>query len=359
MNILMMAGGRGTKIWPLSTKKNPKQFQKIIGDKSLFAHNVGMLLKKYKPEQIYVSTKSMYKKMVIEQAPQIPEENLIIEPDTFRGRGPAEGFAFLKLSLIDPDTPFSMLQADCLYLPEEKYLDTLEVMEKVALRDKKFISGGLAPDYPVIGVDYLALDNVIEEEKGVQVNSVKKFMFRKHTLEETEEMIEKEKAVIHVNINTWTPKLMLGAYKELRPDWYEKLMEIKEVLGTKNEEEKVEEIFNTMEVGSTEEVTKHVFERGYIITFPFNWIDVGTWDSVYQHLASGDEVYTEGNVVALDSSGTLVKSTDPEKLVAVLGLEDMVVIDTEGVLFIAPRDKVGKIKDIHDELKDKGLGKFL
>lgn len=330
----------------------------------MFAHNVEMLLKKYDVENIHVSTKQMYKELVNEQAPQIPEKNLIIEPDTFRGRGPAEGFAFLKLFMLQPDEPFTILQADCLYLPEQKYLDTLEVMEKVSLRDKKFISGGLEPKYPVIGVDYLALNEVVEESEGVKMYSVKKFLGRKQTLEETSAMIDEEKAVIHVNLNTWTPRLMLEAYKKIRPDWYKKLMQIKEILETEkyNQEdgaEKIEEIFNTMEVGSTEEVTKQIFEEGYIVTFPFKWIDVGTWDSVYQHLASKNEVYTQGNVVALDSSGTLVKSTKPEKLIAVLGLEDMVVIDTEDVLFIAPRDKVGKMKDVHDELKDRGLEKFL
>jgi len=359
MKILIAAGGKGTKLWPLSTRENPKQFQKIIVDKTLFARNVEMLLKKYKPEDIYVSTKHMYKNVVRQQAPEIPEENLIIEPDTFRGRGPAEGFAFLKMFLVHPDEVFTLLQADCLYVPEETYLETIELMESFVLRDKKLISGGLVPEHPMIGVDHLALGEVVEEKDGAKIFSVKKFLGRRQTLEETQDMIEKEKAVVHVNINTWTPKLMLEAYKEIRPDWYEKLMEIKEILGTENEADKIAEIFNTMDVGSTEEVTKHVFEKGYIVEFPFKWVDIGSWDSVYQHQAKGGETYTEGNVVALDSSGTLVKGTNTDKLIAVLGLEDMVVVDTDDVLFIAPRDKVGQTKDIHDELKEKGLEKFL
>ena len=359
MKILIAAGGKGTKLWPLSTKENPKQFQKIIGDKTLFARNVEMLLKKYKPEDIYVSTKQMYKKVIKEQPPEIPEENLIIEPDAFRGRGPAEGFAFLKMFLVHPDEVFTLLQADCLYIPEETYLETIEMMEKVVLRDKKLISGGLQPKHPMIGVDYLALDEVVEEGGGAKIYSVKKFLGRKQTLDETQAMIEKEKAVIHVNINTWTPKLMLDAYKEIRPDWCRKLTEIKNILGTEDEEKKIKEIFNTMEVGSTEEVTKHVFEKGYIVEFPFKWVDIGSWDSVYQHQAKNNEVYIEGNVVSLDSSGTLVKSTSKDKLIAILGLEDMVVVDSDEVLFIAPRDKVGQTKDIHDELKKKGLEKFL
>ncbi len=359
MKILVLAGGQGTKIWPLSTKKYPKQFQKVISEHSLLTHNINMLLKRHRPEDIYISTKKMYEKLVEEQAPRIPKENYILEPDIVRGRGPAEGFAFLKLMLVCPQEVFTILQADCLYLPEDKYLNTLEVMEKVVRRDKKMMSGGLVPKYPVLGVDYLLLGEKIESENGVDVHKVEKFLSRKEGFEETEEMIRKRKAVIHVNINTWTPTLMLEAYKEFSPDWHEKLMEIKKVLEEGGDAKKIENIFNKMEKGSTEEVTRHIFEKGYIVTFPFKWVDVGTWDSVYQHLARKNETYTEGNVVALDSSGTLVKSSKPEKLIAVLGLRDMVVVDTEEVLFIAPREKAGQIKDIHEELKVQGLDEFL
>jgi len=301
----------------------------------------------------------MYKDMVMEQAPKLLEKNLIIEPDTFRGRGPAEGFAFLKLFLAQPDEVFTILQADCLYLPEEEYLQTIKLMEKVVLRDRKMISGGLELKQSVFGVDYLVLDKIIEEENDARIYSVKKFIWRQSTLGEMQKTLEKEKAVIHVNINTWTPRLMLDAYKDIRPDWYKKLMEIKEVIGQENEADKIAEIFNNMEVGSTEEVTKHVFEKGYIIEFPFKWVDIGSWDSVYKHQAENDEVYIEGNVVEVDSRSSLVKSTDPKKLVAVLGIEDLVVVDSDEVLFIAPRDKVGQTKEIHEKLKELGLDRFL
>jgi len=359
MKILVAAGGQGTKIWPLSTRKNPKQFQKIIGDQSLFTHNINMLLKRYKPEDIFISTKKMYEQLVHEQAPGISRENYILEPDSPNGRGPAEGFAFLKLSMLHPKEPFSIMQADCLYLPEDQYLNTLVAMEKIVLKEKKLVSGGLVPKYPVLGVDYLLLGENVRSKDNIDIFKVKKFLGRKSDFTETGDMIRKENAVIHTNLNTWYPELMLAAYEKYKPSWHEKLMEIKKVLEDDEDPTKIETIYKEMAKGSTEEVTQHVFEEGYIVTYPFKWVDIGTWDSVYQHLSRQGEVYTEGNVVALDSSGTLVKSTKPEKLVAVLGLHDMVVVDTEDVLFIAPRDKVGQIKDIQEELKDKGLEEFL
>jgi mannose-1-phosphate guanylyltransferase len=318
-----------------------------------------MLLNQYKPSDIFVSTKQMYLDMAKEQAPELPDENFIVEPDAPNGRGPGEGFVFLMLSLQHPNDVFTILQADCMYLPANKYLETLDIMERLVKRDQKLISGGLLPTYPVIGVDYLLLGDQVEVENGIQVFEVKEFLGRKKDYQETANMIEKEKAVIHTNLNTWYPDLMLQAYGKYRPDWFERLMEIKGVLERSGSYREIEAIYEKMEPGSTEEVTRHIFEEGYIVVYPFKWFDIGTWDSVYKYLAQQGQVYKEGNVLALESSGTLVKSTDPEKLIAVLGLEDMVVVDTEDILFIAPRDKVGNIKDVHDELIDKGLEKFL
>lgn len=359
MKIIVTAGGQGTKIWPFSRKKQPKQFQKIIGQDSIFTQNIKMLLNKYPPSDIFVSTKKMYLNLARKQAPKIPKQNFIVEPDVPNGRGPGEGFVFLNLSLKYPNEVCTVLQADCLYLPTHKYLETLDLMERLVKRDQKLISGGLIPTYPVIGVDYLLLGDQVESEDDIKVYEVKKFLGRKKDYVETAKMIEEERVVIHTNLNTWYPDLMLQAYGKCRPDWFEKLMEIKDVLKKDGSDKEIEKIYAQMEAGPTEKVTKHIFENSYIVIYPFKWFDIGTWDSVYKYLAQQDQVYTEGNVIALDSTGTLVKSTDQEKLIAVLGLKDMVVVDTDDILFIAPRDKVGNIKDVQKELIDKGLEKFL
>lgn len=356
MKILMPAGGQGTKVWPFSRKSKPKQFQQIVGDESLFTHNINMLLTRYPPEDIFVSTKKMYLEMAQEQAPAIPKDNYIVEPDAARGRGAAEGFAFLKLSILAPNEPFTIIQSDCIYLPPEKYLDTIEVMEKMVRKEKKLISGGLAPTYPILGVDFIHLGEKVIDESGVQVHKVVKFLGRKENYDETAKLIKDNNVVIHTNLNTWYPELMLEAYKKHRPDWYDALMQIKEVL---DDEGKIEEIYSKMDVDITEAVTRKVFEEGYIVTYPFKWVDIGTWDSVYEYLSKDESVYTEGNVIVLNSEDTLVKSTNPKKLVAVLGLKDMVVVDTEDILFVAPRDKVSNIKEVHEELKNKGLEDYL
>ena len=356
MKIIITAGGQGTKIWPFSRKDKPKQFQKIIGEQSLFTHNVQMLLNKFEPQDLYVSTKKMYVDIVKGQAPSIPVKNVIVEPDHANGRGPAEGFAFLILSVRYPNEPFMLVQADCLYLPTEKFLTTVDAMDIIVRRDRKFITGGHEPNFPVLGVDYLSLGEKVEANSDIEFYQVREFLDRKKGYQETLKMIEQKNAVIHTNLSCWFPDLMLNAYKKYKPDWYKALMEIKKVL---DEEQEIDRIYSEMVFGSTEEVTRHVLEEGYAVMYSFKWVDIGTWDSVYEHLSSDKGVYKEGNIIALDSSGSLVKSANKDKLVAVLGLEDMVVVDTDDILFIAPRDKVGKVGDIQKELKEQGLDSFL
>lgn len=360
MKFIVTAGGQGTKVWPFSRKDKPKQFQKIVGDESLFTYNVKLLLQKYPPEDIYISTKQQYVKLALEQAPEIPIKNYIIEPNIAKNRGPAEGLAFLILYLQHPEEPFMIVQSDDIRLPEDKYLEMIADMEKVVTRDRKHITGGILPEYPVLGVDYFELDDEVNlEGSDNKIYSVKKFLGREADYEKTSKLIKSGRIAMHCNHSCWFPELILEAYKKYRPDWYEALMKIKEVIGKPNESENIEKIYESMESGATEEVTKHIFADSYVIALPYKWIDLGTWDSLYEYVSGEDSTYTEGTVVALDSEGTLVKSAKNDKLVAVVGLEDMVVVDTDDILLIMPRDRAGKIKDIHEEIKSKHLDEYL
>ncbi|MEN9388980.1 MAG: hypothetical protein RLY61_64, partial [Candidatus Parcubacteria bacterium] len=121
MKFIVTAGGQGTKLWPLSRNSTPKQFQPITGNTSTFVQNIEVLLTRYSPSDIFISTKRKYVKHVLDQAPQISFNNLIIEPDHEKNRGPGEGYAFLKLSLIAPDDVFMLIQSDVVRLPHDNF----------------------------------------------------------------------------------------------------------------------------------------------------------------------------------------------------------------------------------------------
>lgn len=354
-----MAGGQGTKLWPFSTEKKPKQFQPIFKDKTLFQYNVEILTKQYEPKDIFISTKKSYVHFCKDQAPQIPDQNYIIEPDAKKDRGPAEGFVFTHMVVKHPDEPTMLVQSDCMRAPEDAYLTMLRAIEKLAGRDKKFITGGIKATYPILGVDYLRLGKKVSLETDLEVYSVDEFVFRSDDYYKTKSLIENFYITTHCNHTCWYPKLMLEAYQKHRPDWYESLMQIKEVIGTEHEEQKIDEIYAQMAKGATEEVTKHVFAAGYVVLMPYRWTDFGTWESVYQYFSHEGAVYSEGLHIALESEKTLLKSSDPKKLIAVIGLKGFAVVDTPNVLFIAPFDKTDKLKDLQAKIKETNLTDYL
>lgn len=359
MKFIVTAGGQGKKLWPYSRNNFPKQFQKIINDKSLYEINIDSLLKGFSPEDIYISTKKQYLKYAKEQAPEIPDKNFLTEPNAQKNRGPAEGLCFLKLSLLHPNDPFMIVQADDLRVPNEAYLKMIKAMEYQVKKDKKYITGGIKIPKPVMGSDYLELGEKVETDSGIEIFKVKDFLGRNSDYEETKKIIEHKGALVHANHGCWYPELMLDAYKKYRPDWHQALMKIKEVLGTADEEKEVERIYGNMERGSTEEVTKHVISQGYVVLLPFKWTDIGTWGSYYDFFAKDNEVLSDGQVVSLNSSGSLVKTTHPKKLVVVSNVNDLIVIDSEDAIFILPRKDEGKVNDIVDDLEKRGMSNYI
>lgn len=355
MKFIITAGGLGTKMWPLSREARPKQFQHIIGNTTLYKSQVETLTKRYPIADIFVSTKEQYVPFILEDTPQLPKENIIIEPNFKKNRGPGEGYAILKLSVLHPDEPFMIVQSDVLRVPDERFLDTVELVEKLVRRDKKFISSGQKAIYPDMGSDYLQLGERLDSQElgsDIEIYGVDKFVYRLGDYKETKDLIENFHVSTHTNHNCWFPDLMLDAYAEFKSDWYAALMQIRDSFGKPNEKEVTEKIYAEMAEGSTEEVTKHVFERGYIILNPFKWMDFGTWDSLYEHLATPGETYTDGDVVAVESRNSLIKA-NKGRVVATLGIDNLVIVDTEDVLLVCAKDRTGDIKLVLDELKNK------
>lgn len=359
MKIIVTAGGQGTKMWPYSRQDKPKQFQPIIGSLSSYEQNINMLLKKFAPEDIYISTKRKFIKYVSEQSPQIPLRNYIVEPDIAKDRGPGEGLAFLRLAIDHPGEPFFLVQADCIRDLEEGFLDMIDEAERLVTEHKKMVTGGIKATEPNMGVDYLKLDGQVTGYK--EAYNIEEFLFRRKTLRETRDLVENFHVVAHSNHTCWYPELMLEAYKKHRPDWYKALMKIKGVLDKPGENEAIEEIYASMEKGPTEDVTTHVMNNGeaMVILLPYKWTDVGTWGSVYEFFEDGSGNYEDGNVVTVDVEGSLIKSSHKDKLIAVAGIKDMIVVDTDDALLVVPKEEVDKIKDLQKILEERSETEYL
>jgi mannose-1-phosphate guanylyltransferase len=363
MKFIITAGGQGKKLWPFSTVKFPKQFQNIIGHESLFRRTIRELLEGYRAEDIFISTKKDYVSIANKQVPEVPLENYFYEPTIAKDRGPAEGLAFLNLSIKHPGEPFMIIQPDCIRTPLSKFLETINLAEKTVKQEKKYVNAGIKALSAVMGVDYLELGEQVQSNSSIEMYKGKSYIPRSLDLEETKKIIEGYHVVIHCNHSCCYPDLMLDAYKQFRPDWHKGLMEIRDSMtknhGTSVDEKSIDEIYAKMERGATEEVTKNLISESVIILLPFKWIDIGTWLSYYEFFAKSGEVLSDGNVIKMDSSNTLVKMADDKKPVVVYGVENLAVIDTGEVILVMPLSETGKVGEIVKELEKGGHGELV
>jgi mannose-1-phosphate guanylyltransferase len=208
-------------------------------------------------------------------------------------------------------------------------------------------------------VEYLKLDGQIADARVAYY--IVEFLFRRKNLKETRELVENFHVVAHCNHMCWYPDMILDAYKQHRPDWHKALMKIKDAMDKPGENEAIEEIYVTMEKGATEEVTTHVMNSGeaMVILLPYKWTDVGTWGSVYEFFEDGEENYEDGNVITVNTTGSLIKTDNKQKLIAIAGVENLVIVDTEDVLLIIPKEEIDKIKDMQKILEDRNETEYL
>jgi mannose-1-phosphate guanylyltransferase len=346
---VIICGGYGTKLWPISRKHKPKHFLPLIGEKSLFQINYEILRTKFKPEEIYVSTNIDQSPLAQEQAPEIPLDNFIIEPE-MRNQGPATGLiaAFLfKKGLADE--PFMLVQADDIREPSEDFIETMMVCDSLARRETKYITGGLKPDYPVMGVDYLVKGKRVTPENEIGVFEVAEFIWR-GTKEQTEELIKKGSALIHTNHTCMTPRNLLNMLKKYKPEWYEPLLNIVNGADIKTE-------FVKMPLGPLEDVTQQVYAAGeaLVVEHPFKWIDIGTFESLDKYLREKGLYKTTENIVDLNGKSNFVKLDDPNKIVALIGVDNLVVVDTGDVLLICQKSQTGQVGEALKEVNNRKL----
>jgi len=214
-----------------------------------------------------------------------------------------------------------------------------------------------------MGVDYLQLGKQVGDKAsdGSEAFTIEKFLFRRTNLRETRKLVQNFHVVAHCNHMCWYPELMLEAYKEYRPDWYDSLMKIKDAMDKPGENEAIERLYAEMEKGPTEEVTNHVMDSGQsiVILLPYKWTDVGTWGSVYDFFEEGQDNYEDGNVITVATAGSLIKTSSKDKLIAVAGVKDMIIVDTPDVLLVIPKDQIDKIKEIQAVLQARGEVEYL
>jgi mannose-1-phosphate guanylyltransferase len=331
-------------MWPVSRPDNPKHFIKLIGDKSLFQLNVEAMRGKFEWKDIFVQTTENLVGLVKEQAPEIPEVNIFTEPE-MRNQGPATSLAAANLYKISPDEPFMLIQVDDLREPLDKLYLMMETCSRLAIETDKYITGGIKPPFAMMGVDYLIKGERVTAEGEVGVYKVAQFLWRS-TKEAVEEFVANGQALVHTNHTCMTPRKFLEMLKRYKPEWYEPLMAY--VGGADLRDQ-----YAIMPKGPIEDVTKEVHKNGesLVVELPFVWTDFGTWESVAKYQQDKGQYAAPKNLIEIESSNNFVQ-TPEGKTVALIGVNDIVVIDTGESLLVCPKSQSGKVGEVPKKLEE-------
>ncbi len=352
MKVIIFAGGVGTRLWPLSRKNTPKQFEKIVGDKSMLQIAVNKLFPEFKWEDLYISTGKQYEELVKDQLPQLPQENIIVEPE-MRDVGPAVGLITSLFVKKNPDEPIALLWgSDHLVKEESLFRNVLRVAEKIVLKNpNKIVFIGQKPRFASQNLGYIEFGKEVEKINGIPVFNFVGFKYRPH-LSVAEKFLKDGHHSWNLGYFVTTPKFLWKLFEEFSPELHEKLKEINNSYLTDSFKRVLEEIYPTIEKISFDNAILEKLDPKYasVLSVDIGWSDIGAWEALKEALSeTADENVTKGKVMLEDSSDTLVFNFTNQLAVGI-DLDQMLVINTQDVILVCPKDSVPKIKKLVESL---------
>jgi mannose-1-phosphate guanylyltransferase len=343
---VIMAGGSGTRLWPLSRQHYPKQALKLVGDRTMFQYAVERIVSVFPPERILVVTLAKYAAILMEQVPEIPERNFILEPEG-RGTAPAIGLAAIHLADHDPDACMAILTADHFITETKHFCEVLTAAEKVAVG--RLVTLGIQPASPSTGFGYIHQGSLAGEQDGFPFFAVERFT-EKPDLAIAKQMVDSEEYSWNSGMFVWQVKRILKEYKRQMPDFYSQLMEVKAALDTPEYHAVLEHIWPSV---SKETIDYGIMEGAFdvvVIPIKIGWTDIGSWGSLFRlYPADAEDNVFIGPHIKIDTKNTLVFGN--KRLVAVMGVQDLVIIDTDDVVMVCSREREQDVKVLVELLK--------
>jgi mannose-1-phosphate guanylyltransferase len=354
--IAIMAGGIGSRFWPLSRVNYPKQFLDILGTgKTLIQQTFDRFGKLVPKENIFVITANEYIDIVKKQLPELPAENILGEP--FRkNTAPCIAYINFKLQKLNPEASLIVAPADHLILNEENFLEVCDDALSFVNHFNALITIGIQPSYPNTGYGYIQHDGV---EAIPSVYKVKTFT-EKPNKELAETFIASGDFLWNSGIFVWQVKRGIQAFQEHMPEMFELFTAEEDKMNTADEKQAIDNIYPQVSNISIDFGVMEKAENVYVIPASFGWSDLGTWNSAWENMEKDylENAVAGKNVIVFDSSKCVI-NVPGDKLVVLQGLEDYIIADTKDVLLICQKDKEQEIKEYVAEVKRNTGEKFL
>ncbi len=343
---LIMAGGRGERFWPRSRKNLPKQFLCLTDDgKTMIQHTEERILPLVDMEDIYIATNREYRALAEKQLPNIPKENILCEP-IGRNTAPCIGMGAVHINNKYDDALMIVLPSDHLIKYNSMFVNVLKDACEVAEQGNNLTTIGITPNYPETGYGYIKFDADQNLGRSYGVDC----FVEKPSIEKAKEYVADELYLWNSGMFVWKVSSILGNMKEFMPATYDGLMKIKEAIGTDEQDAVLETEFTKMESESIDYGIMEKAQNIYVLPGTFGWDDVGSWLAVGRIKKSNEYGnVVSGNVITVNSKNSIIEGSD--KLIATVGVNNMIVVDTDDALLICDKDHAGEIKKVIENLR--------
>lgn len=354
VKVLIMCGGKGTRMWPISNLHHPKQFESLLGKKSMFRQTIDRVLKGFSAQDIYIATSAKFGEFLREQAVEVPKENFILEP-AMRDNLGAVGLATSIIAKRHPEAVMIVLWgADHLVTKEAEFLKAIKQAAELAYENNVIVHVDTPPSYPSVHNGWIKIGRQI---KAVNGHKIYEFIrqVEKPNEETAKRFYESKDYLIHVGYMATKPQLLLDEYQRYAPDAAAILNKIRPAIDTPGFQAILEAEYPKFEKVS---VDYGLFEKlppksQWELPVDMGWVDVGTWELLYHGLPKDKE----GNVVfgkvrLLETKNSLIICKD-EGVIGAVGLEGMIVVDTQEGLLVCPLSQAPKVKQLYELLYEK------
>jgi len=353
---VIMAGGGGTRLWPLSRKESPKQLLKIVEGKSLFQIAVERLHGLINLDHVLVVTIQEQVAMLQDQVPGIPRRNYLIEPMP-KGTASVVGLAAVYLKRMDPKAVMAILTADHVMENVLDFQNLLSTAADLADHDA-LVTIGIQPVFPSTGYGYIETGEYIEGGRAMKVND----FTEKPDADTAQQFLSSGNYYWNSGMFIWNVNTILREFERQMPDFFSKLKAIETRIQADGSISTITDIWGTIKAETIDYgIMEGARDVVLIPALELGWVDLGSWDSLFTILETkgSGNIELAGKVISIESQNNLIQSTDPDKMIAVIGVDDLIIVDHQNTLLICKKGESQKVKQIVKKLKEEDSSEYL
>lgn len=354
--VVILCGGGGTRLWPLSRNASPKQFIDLVGSETLFIKTLKRAQKLVADDHIFIMTNKNYLKEVTKDARSLPKENIISEPEK-KNTALAMGVVAGIIHARDEKAVIINLASDHLIANDQVFVESMLAAAQVASQNKFIVTVGITPTFAHTGLGYIHAEGKIGNTDGHDVFSVEGFR-EKPDFETAQKFLSTGEYYWNANLYTWSAKVILAEFQALAPELYLIIKQISEAVGQDDFAKVLQSQYHLAQEAQIDTAISEKSDKLAVIPGEFGWTDIGSWNVVYDEVKKDehDNAFISREEGAewfsLDTKNSLVSSG--KKQIVTIGLENIIIIDTKDAILVAHKDKAQDVKKVVEHLKNTG-----